>query len=292
MIATDCMEGQKLAKKILSGILRTGRIATTYLFTGPEGIDIRSAGLQFAKTLNCEKGGCGDCPVCRQIENESHPDVKCVTLLPEKKEILIEQMRDVQSGAFLRPFSARYKIYIIDCADMFSAGAANSLLKILEEPPEHTIFILLTSRPQAVLPTIASRCQRVRFVRTIEKPGNDMIEKGKEAVRYLEFGAQDPWKAASREEGRDTADALLMWYRDVLLAKEGSEAVFFTGMEGKLKEFGRDMSVDQAVGALQRILRAREQVVRYVNSQLAMELLFIELRRANKGILSGGENNG
>jgi len=282
MSVLDEMKGQLLAQKILSAVLRTGRIATTYLFAGPRGTGKKQAGILFAEVLNCEKEGCGACQTCMLIRDGAHPDVKMITALQDKKEIILDQMRNVQAEAYLRSFSGRYKVYIIEDAENMTEEAANSLLKVLEEPPEHTVFILITSRPQMILPTISSRCQKVRFVREAAELSEEALEKGFSLVPLLGAGKTEMLQGISgitggRDGSIQAIEGLLAWYRDVLFRKEGLEAVSYKDREKELVEFGRRFTPDSLVRIIERILHAREQVARNVNPQLSTEMLMLEL---------------
>jgi DNA polymerase-3 subunit delta' len=157
----------RLLQASLSG-RQAGFLPHSYLFEGPDGIGKRRTALEFAKALNCERSGrdgfndaCDECPACHRVNSGNHPDVVQVTA--SGTFIKIEQTREVQSAIFLKPFMGRKKVYLIDEADRMNQEAANGFLKTLEEPPADSILILITSRPFALLSTIVSRCQRLRF---------------------------------------------------------------------------------------------------------------------------------
>jgi len=158
-------------RKIIDGLKSTitsGRVAHAYLFWGPEGTGKRTVALAFAAALLCsgrEKGSdadaCGQCKECRQIAGGNHPDLHFIE--PRGASIKIEQVRDVQKKAVYKSYQGKYRFYLIDPADVMTLQAANCLLRILEEPPENTIFVLVSSNPYALLPTVLSRCQQVQF---------------------------------------------------------------------------------------------------------------------------------
>jgi DNA polymerase III subunit delta' len=129
--------------------------------------------MRFAQALNCEEGhdvenpdACGLCRSCMQIEAHTHPDF--ILIEPDRElanpQIKIEQIRGLEQQIIYRPLIGAFKIVLIDEADRMTIGAANALLKTLEEPPAHSIFVLTTSRPYALPSTIQSRCQSLRFV--------------------------------------------------------------------------------------------------------------------------------
>lgn len=165
--------GHEGPKAILQAAMQHDRIAHAYLFHGEERIGKRFTAMRFAQALNCEKGqdsegpdACGLCRSCEQIEAHTHPDF--VLLEPDAEQtnpqIKIEQIRGLEQHVIYRPLIGRFKVVLIDEADRMTIGAANALLKTLEEPPAHSIFLLTTSRPYALPSTIQSRCQSVRFV--------------------------------------------------------------------------------------------------------------------------------
>jgi len=222
----DSLLGQETAAAILRNAMLRERVAHAYLFTGPEGVGKRTAALALARALNCEAPpgvglSCESCPTCTRIAAGLHPDVRLVTpaaglppdaspelldALGERAQITIGQIRGEQDKPFpspppllhdaaLRPHSARRRVFVVDPADRLNPFAANALLKLLEEPPEYVVLVLVTSRLAALLPTIISRCQQVQF-----RPAP------REAVaRLLEGRGADPKHAAllaSLSDGR------------------------------------------------------------------------------------------
>jgi DNA polymerase-3 subunit delta' len=140
--------------------------AHAFLFHGPEGVGKRSAAVTFAKLLFCETKGsdsCDRCGPCRKVDRGTHPDF--VVVEPEENKIRIETIRAVVQEVEKKPFEADRKIFLLDRADRMTDSAANALLKRLEEPPGAAFFILVTPNPDAVPPTIRSRCRSVPFVR-------------------------------------------------------------------------------------------------------------------------------
>lgn len=156
--------GQELAVSCLERSLGRGRIAHAYLFAGPEGVGKEEAALVLAQALNCPAASsapCGSCSTCRRIEDGLYPDVQRVA--PAGNNIKIDQIRTLQQEAYFRPLEGRRKVFIITEAHRMTEEAANSFLRLLEEPPPYALFILLTSQPDSLLPTILSRCQLVPF---------------------------------------------------------------------------------------------------------------------------------
>lgn len=157
--------GQDKAVRILSGTIKRERVPSSILLSGDSGIGKRLAALNYAKALNClepvDSDACDRCISCRKIDNEVHPDV--TTLLPENDEIKIEMIRQAGETLSLRPYEGKKKVLIVDDADMMNISAANAFLKTLEEPPENSLIILVSSSPDRLPDTIRSRCMHVRF---------------------------------------------------------------------------------------------------------------------------------
>ena len=184
----DEVAGQEHIVKTLKNALSTGKIAHAYLFAGPRGTGKTTMAKLFAKALNCEEGighQCNSCKNCVSIMEGNHPDVLELDAASNNGVDEIRELIDkVKYGTIL----GRYKVYIIDEVHMLSAGAFNALLKTLEEPPEHVIFILATTEPHKILPTILSRCQRYDFTKVSEVDIKERIKAIllNENVEYVE----------------------------------------------------------------------------------------------------------
>ena len=160
------IQGHENACAFLRGAVTHGRLAHALVFAGPEGIGKRTVALALAAWLHCTAGGddaCGECVACRQVAAGSHPDVLVVTIPAGKKEIGVDRAREVKRFTQMRPVSGRSKLALVDDAHMLTVAAQNALLKTLEEPPASSLLILVTANPDALLPTVRSRCQRVQF---------------------------------------------------------------------------------------------------------------------------------
>lgn len=158
--------GQELVVETLRRAVESRKIAHAYLFCGPRGTGKTSTGRILAKVVNCpdETGGepCDACNICRSITEGRAPDVIEIDAASNRG---IDEIRSLRERVHYAPNLARYKVYIIDEVHMLTEAASNALLKTLEEPPPHVIFVLATTEPHKVLPTIMSRCQRFNFRR-------------------------------------------------------------------------------------------------------------------------------
>lgn len=167
---------QAHAVMLLRTAARSGRVSHAYLFAGPAGVGRHDAAIAFAQLLNCERpqanDACGECRPCRLIAAGNYPDVRTVDvergLLLDPRDttrtvIGIDQVRALRREVAFPPLEGKYKVYIFAGADRMQAEAANSLLKVLEEPPPQVVIILIAESTVPMLPTVVSRCQLVRF---------------------------------------------------------------------------------------------------------------------------------
>ena len=155
--------GQKHIIQTLQNAIKTNKVAHAYIFSGPRGTGKTSTAKILAKALNCTGNGikpCNECENCKAINEGSHPDIIEIDAASNNG---IDEIRDLIEKVKYAPILGKYKVYIIDEVHMMTAGAFNALLKTLEEPPEHVVFILATTDVHKVLPTVLSRCQRFDF---------------------------------------------------------------------------------------------------------------------------------
>ncbi|RKO67964.1 DNA polymerase III subunit delta' [Desulfofundulus salinus] len=151
--------------RALCRAVEQNRVSHAYLFAGPDGVGKTTTALAFGAALLCRQPDCGDacgqCRDCRQVAGQNHPDLHRIA--PEGASIKIGQMREMLRRITLSPYQGQRQIFLVEQADLMTHEAANCLLKTLEEPPAGTVLVLISDRPQALLPTILSRCQIFTF---------------------------------------------------------------------------------------------------------------------------------
>ena len=158
--------GQQKQLTVLRTALANGRLHHAYLVLGPEGVGKHLAAVALAKALHCseiEDDFCGICVNCRRIADGNHPDVRVIEALSGKKEISIQQIRELERELNFRSFTGKRKIAIIDPATLLNLSSQNALLKTLEEPPQDCLIVLIAANAGGLLPTLRSRCLRLSF---------------------------------------------------------------------------------------------------------------------------------
>ena len=211
----DCI-GHQQSIGLLQSAVTHERLAHAYLFHGEEAIGKRLTAIRLTQALNCERppepdglDSCGICRSCQQIESLTHPDFFVIEPDPEQatQQIKIEQVREIEHQIMYRPLIGERKICLIDDADLMTIGAANALLKTLEEPPAHSLFLVISSRPSALPATIRSRCQALRFT----TPARTQVEAA--LILKREISPADARFLAIVSEGR-LGDALTADVKD------------------------------------------------------------------------------
>lgn len=265
--------GNLRVKTILSKALQRNRVPHSLLFVGPEGVGKMETALVVAKALNCLQktdDSCEECVSCVAINKKNFPDVMEVS--PQKDVIKIEQMRLLKSTAYLKPMVGKKRVFIVTDAEKMREEAANSLLKILEEPPSFSHLFLCTNNPYLILPTIKSRCQVLSFTpvfkEDIEKV---LLEKGHGAEQArvislvvrgnLKYALSLDWEdlKEKRQKAWQVLFALIKKEKASAFLKEFSSSRFLARQEIEqifefLSSFCRDIVLIKEEGDLSHIM--------------------------------------
>jgi len=228
------IQGQDAALQVLRRSIAAGKLAQAYLFGGPAGVGKASAARALAGALNCLDApgeGCSSCASCRKIDADLHPDL--MTLVPDGASIKVDQVRALEEHLGFAPHEGRWRVVVIDGAELMNPNAGNALLKSVEEPRPRTLFVLCAAATHRVIPTLVSRCQRVRFLPLAEAVIQRILE------------ARQVGDPASRE----TAAALAGGSAGRALALLGSEQV--EAIRATLEGLLAAARSDDAVGLFQ-----------------------------------------
>jgi DNA polymerase-3 subunit delta' len=187
--------GQDRALGIIQAYLENSSFSGAYIFSGPEGIGKRMVAKIIAAGLNCTGQAlrpCGSCSGCLKTQKEAHPDLHIIQ--NEQSQIKIEDIRGILRQANFRPYEGVMKVFIIDNAHKLNTEAANSLLKVLEEPPKDVLIILVTHKPQNIIKTVLSRCKQIKFSPLIRAQLETVLIKNyaldKAAAHFLAYYAE------------------------------------------------------------------------------------------------------
>ena len=181
--------GHKSTIENLQNAIKKGQVSHSYLFEGEESIGKRMVALSFAKTLLCKKQGlqpCNNCNSCLKFDNFNHPDFELIE--PEKDKIKRDEIKNIIDNINIAPLESPRRIFIIDNSDKIGVEGQNALLKTLEEPPSYINIVLITSNINKLIPTILSRCERIKFypVET-KKIGEFLVSKYDKTIEEASF---------------------------------------------------------------------------------------------------------
>lgn len=171
--------GNKQTVELVEKALESKRFSHAYLFYGPDGCGKRTLAKQFAQGILCkgENSPCGQCSSCKKAQNETHPDLTILSGEGGKNSFHVEKIRKVRSDAYIQPNDGKYKVFLLSNIENMSISAANSLLKVLEEPPAYVIFILTCSSHKSIPSTIVSRCVPLGVFPVSSKECTDALRK-------------------------------------------------------------------------------------------------------------------
>jgi len=310
------VKGQSNALRFLKASLLSGRAAHSYIFAGPAGVGKMSAAMWFAMGLMCETPqegvACGLCSSCRRFSKGNYPYLKVIS--PEKNTIKISQVREIRDFLKYKVEESVHRFIIIDEAETMTPEAANSLLKILEEPPMRTTFILLADNLTRLFPTIISRCQVINFTALSRETISEiLLDRGFNAEdiawvlpvaqgsagRALEMIEDEGLKEnrgkiisfltslpvdANRalEFAQECSDIeislclsiILSCYRDYLVLASGIE---YQIINRELLSSGLKSDREKIYRSIEHIMEAQHSAGQNANKQLVLENLFLDL---------------
>lgn len=311
----EAIRGQERAIKLLRAAVSTGRIAHAYLFSGPEGVGKYTTAKAFAAALLCaapaEGAACGQCPACRLFFGAGHPDFH--EIATGETAIGIDQIRQLVLAVGRKPFHHRH-VVVMDNVERATVEAQNAFLKTLEEAPGHTVFLLVTAHPEALLPTIVSRCCELRFLRLSPQVVAAVLQEahglpetearllaalsGGSLGRALSLKAPENWslrKSAlelafkpslhaaqevpvrGRREAEEFLGFLLLCYRDLLVYRFTGEPQLLFNIDALPAFSAVRFSTAQVLAATQVLSRARRMLRANVNPRLVVEGVAVRL---------------
>jgi len=288
-VALEALDNQPRAQRLLTRALESGRVAHAYAFIGPAGSGRTSAALAFATALLCSKGGCGACRDCRLATARQHPDLHVIAPTPPEKNpkgtplIRIEAVHELGRRASLKPAMAARKVFILDDAEMMTPDSPQAFLKTLEEPPAHTVMVLVLPTPRALPATVLSRCQPVRFEPRPDPAAGAGVAAALELLTDVRgAGAETMFRRTERID-RGKAEALVdgFWRlgRDLLVARAGAPAALLTAPD-RVEDITREAGTwteDELLRAIALCRDARDALMRNVAPRLTLEVLLSRL---------------
>ena len=260
---SEAVKAQDFAVRVLKGHLQKGRLAHTYLLTGEPGAGKEALALVFARALNCERGrffeDC-DCLSCRKTAASNHPDVVWLGRDPKVRSIKIEEVRAVMNTAALKPYEGKWKVFIFTDADRLTPDASNALLKTLEEPPAHTLFVLLVESKAHLLETIQSRSFEIRL-RPDASAGDEEDTGAPGVSRRTWEDFFEEYQSTPRDEIQQMLDGLMGYFRAWI--QNGSAQI----------------PSETFVRAMDFVYETKEALDANANQKLALTRLAMQLRK-------------
>jgi len=328
-MALEDIIGQERAVFILKGLQARNRIPHALLFAGDEGIGKKLAAINFAKTLNCKGPGardqkselqapgdaCEQCPSCRKINSGNHPDVSVISPEGDGGQITVAAIRALEETLSFKPFEGRWKVAVIDNADSLNQSAANAFLHTLEEPTPQSLLILVSSRPEVLLPTIRSRCQTIHFsplpvdamssyirehvqglsdrqsaLLSLLSGGRigvalneELLEQRDRSYEILEQllarGGDDVWE--DREDMEQWFDWGQVWMRDIAVFKTTGRADMLINADraGEIQAIARGAAIGEILKLARELSTVRRQLFFNLNKQVTLNYTSLLLRK-------------
>lgn len=305
--------GQEKAISVLKTTLRKGIVAHCYLFSGEEGIGKSLAAKEFAKALICrevENDSCGQCAACRRIDSGLHPDMHIIG--GEERQIKIDQVREIEEKLNVKSFEGGIKAVMVLRAETMNPAASNAFLKTLEEPPEESVLILVSSRPDLLPDTILSRAQRIRFYplarADIERILRERMEPDPELRAGLAEGrlsaalddelierrdhflsglqnamtgkadADQLWK--DRQDMDDWFELATAWVRDLMVFKASRDDSLLANRDKRaaIEEFCAKAALKDLSVLLAELFRVKQLLRQNLNRHLTFEHILMQVR--------------
>ncbi len=316
MLTFGDIKGHREIIRRLAASAANGTLANVYLFYGPEGTGKFATAKAFARAVNCAEarpgvsaGDCGACSSCRRIDAGNHPDVHVIDEGYDA-EIKVESIRELQQEIALRPYEARYKVFIINDSHNLNAVSANALLKTLEETPSKSIIILVTDKSGLMPDTVVSRCRRENFRPlgreefsaalsaagfdrecreylayfcegrlgpAMKLKGADILREKNNVIDSFLSGRVD--ETMKREEIREQLALVMAWFRDVYVIKLGHDAVINGDRRRELAQYAGRYGFDD----LERIFAGISAAYRYLDQNVNSKLLLANLQACLRG---------
>ncbi len=263
---------------LLLKVTNQEQLASTYIFTGGHPEVLKNQALLLAKKLNCDKEViCDECSHCKKINHGLHPDLYFLVIESTK----IDDLRELQKKLHLKPHEAKFKIVIMDGAHLLGVPASNSILKILEEPPPHTLFLLLTPYLEQLLPTIISRSHIIRMRKnTWPLPKISFLNQLLELPTSIDELFQLAQLISKEDEiFHECLEIWLGWYRSILFHKENLPIPHddFKPKDVLAKNISDRYSVEKILGKISAILETKKNLAFQVRRDLLAENLLIQL---------------
>ena len=310
--ATDWgIVGHAWAIDMLQQATAVQRTAHAYLLSGPRHVGKSLLALRLAQMLNCEQQGmhpCGVCRTCRRIANGNHPDVRHASLVTQaaalksdevtrQRDLRIDTIRTALTDIALRPFEARRRVFLIDDVERLSEGAANAMLKVLEEPPAHATLVLVAHTAGDVMATIVSRCQSIKLrpvareaithwlqtqgVERLHDQLDELLALSTQPLNECFKWVEERNKAFRAGEQSDVYDTLTLWqrwWRDVLVTAAGlPDAITWVDRHAEVVRVARGTGVVAAAQFVRLLIQAVRQLRENTNPQLVFEHLILHL---------------